>query len=925
MSSRPTALPPRGARDVLYLIDLSGYVFRAYHAIAPLSTLRGEPTHATYGTMAMLQRLIDERQPVYLGVAMDAPGPRVRSGIDARYKAHRPLPPEDLVVQMARCREIVEAYRIPVFIADGLEADDLLAGAVARAKDRGLRVVIASSDKDLMQLVDGEQVMLWDTMRDKVYGEPEVVAKFGVPPGQLRDLLALVGDTSDNVPGVPGVGPKTAAELLTQLGSLDAIYARLDEVKKTKIHDALRDHEADARISRELVTLRTDGALAFDLEALRYGSPDHERLRAIFTELGFTRFVKDLPAPLLPALTPSAAVETLLSRADLEGFAAAARAAGRLALAAMGSSPEAMRALLTGLALSVPGLPAPGTPESTMGAPPAPRTSPAPPPSPRAAYLPLGHRYLGAPAQLGVDDVREVLGPILADASIPKVGHDLKYSEVVLSRHGIPLAGAVMDTMLASYLLDPEAPNTLEAVADREGQLRLAPAATASKKRGPSHTFEELEVGEAAAHAGRFAEAALLLEGRLTPRLRADTLDALLADLELPLSHVLAGMERAGVLIDPSVLDGLGKEMARELAALEDKARAAAGADFNLASPKQLEAVLFDELGLRVVKRTKTGRSTDAEVLEALADDHPLPGIVLEHRAIAKLKGTYVDALPRLLHPETGRIHTRWSQAVAATGRISSQDPNLQNIPIRTALGKLIRRTFVAPPGHVLVTGDYSQIELRVLAHLSRDPVLVDAFLRNQDVHVRTAMEIFGVDAAGVTAEMRSRSKTINFGVIYGMGESALAKRLGIPRPEAARFIDAYFERYRGVHQFMERTLAEARRSEVVHTLFGRRRHVPDLRNTDRQRRSYAERIAQNTPIQGTAADLLKIAMVRLAEPVVPGARMVLTVHDELAFEVPAPHVEEAKARIKTAMETVHAFDVPLVVDVGAGPTWSDA
>jgi DNA polymerase-1 len=335
--------------------------------------------------------------------------------------------------------------------------------------------------------------------------------------------------------------------------------------------------------------------------------------------------------------------------------------------------------------------------------------------------------------------------------------------------------------------------------------------------------------------------------------------------------------------------------------------------------------VLFDDLGLKVVKRTKTGRSTDAEVLEALADDHPLPGIVLEHRAIAKLKGTYVDALPRLLHPDTGRIHTRWSQAVAATGRISSQDPNLQNIPIRTALGKLIRRAFVAPPGHLLVSADYSQIELRVLAHLSRDPVLVDAFRSGQDVHVRTAMEIFGVDAAGVTAEMRGRSKTINFGVIYGMGESALAKRLGIPRVEAARFIDAYFERYKGVHAFMERTLAEARRTEVVHTLFGRQRSVSDLRNSDRQRRSYAERIAQNTPIQGTAADLLKIAMVRLAEPVVPGARMVLTVHDELAFEVPEPLVEEAKAKIRIAMETVHPFDVPLVVDVGAGATWADA
>jgi DNA polymerase-1 len=899
MSSRPTVLPPRGAHDVLYLIDLSGYVFRAYHAIAPLTNARGEPTHATYGTVSMLQKLIEERQPHYLGVAMDAPGPRLRTEIDARYKAHRPAPPEDLAIQMKRAKEIVEAYRIPIFIADGLEADDLLAVAVARAREADLRVVIASSDKDLMQLVDGDRVVLWDAMRDRVYGEPEVVAKFGVPPAQLRDLLALVGDTSDNVPGVPGVGPKTAAELLTQFGSLEALFAHLDEVKKPRVRDLLREHEADARVSQELVTLRADSPVTFDLATLRYDGPDHERLRALFTELGFTRFVKDLPQPEMDALVLSAAYETVLRRAELAAFAADVRASGELALSVLGTSPEPMRAHLTGLSLA-----------ARAG---------------RGVYVPLGHRYLGAPKQLGLDDVQRELGPLFADAAIAKVGHDLKHAEVLLARHGMPLAGAAMDTMLASYLLDPEADNALVAVAERDAGIALAPPALPAKKRGAAaRVFDELEVDEAARDAGRLAEVTLLLRSRLAPRLEAESLTGLLRDLELPLSHVLAGMERVGVLVDPAQLGGLGKEMATELAALEQKAREAAGQDFNIGSPKQLEAVLFDALGLTATKRTKTGRSTDAEVLEALADEHPLPGIVLEHRAIAKLKGTYVDALPRLIHPETGRIHTRWSQAVAATGRISSQDPNLQNIPIRTALGRVIRRAFVAPPGHAIVSGDYSQIELRVLAHLSKDAVLVDAFQRGQDVHVRTAMEIFGVDAEGVTSEMRGRSKTINFGVIYGMGEAALARRLGLARAEAARFIDAYFQRYAGVHAFMERTLAEARRTEVVHTLFGRRRNVADLRNTDRMRRSYAERIAQNTPIQGTAADLLKIAMTRLAEPVVPGARMVLTVHDELAFEVPEARVEDAKARIRSVMESVHTLDVPLVVDVGAGPSWAE-
>ena len=592
-----------------------------------------------------------------------------------------------------------------------------------------------------------------------------------------------------------------------------------------------------------------------------------------------------------------AGCRVILTREALAEVAAEARASKQLALAVHGTSAEPVRSKLFALALAA----APG----------------------RAAYVPVAHRYLGAPAQLSLEVVREVLGPVLADASIAKIGHDLKHNEVVLRRHGMALEGYALDAMLASYLLDPEAQNSLEAVADRDAGVVLQPLAAAGpKKRGQApRALDEADVGEAAAFAGPRVEVTLALAERYGKRLNTEKLEPLMRDMELPLSRVLAEMEMDGVLVDPGALDALGKEMARELGALEEKAREAAGQDFNLGSPKQLEAVLFDVLQLRSTKKTKTGRSTDAEVLEALADDHPLPGIILEHRAIAKLKGTYVDALPRLIHPDTGRIHTSWSQAIAATGRISSQEPNLQNIPIRTALGKMIRRAFVAPPGNVIVSADYSQIELRVLAHLSKDPVLIDAFTTRQDVHVRTAMEIFGVDAAGVTEEMRRRSKTINFGVIYGMGEAALAKRLSISRQEAAKFIDAYFERYSGVRAFMEQTLADARRADVVYTLFGRRRLLPDLRNTDRMRRAQAERIAQNTPIQGTAADLLKLAMVKLARP---GARMVLTVHDELAFEVPKERAEEASALIREAMEKVYPFDVPLTVDVGYGATWAD-
>ncbi|WP_437599398.1 DNA polymerase I [Sorangium sp. So ce590] len=899
MSMRPTALPPAGAPDVLYLIDLSGYVFRAYHAISPLSSPSGEPTHATYGTVAMLSKLVDERKPAYLGVAMDSPGKTFRDDLDPRYKAHRPPPPPDLGVQMSRCREIVEAYRIPIFIQEGLEADDLVAVTVARAKERGLRVVIASSDKDLMQLVDDERVMLWDAMRDKVYGHPEVVAKFGVPPEQVRDLLALVGDSSDNVPGVPGVGLKTAAELLAQFGSLSSIYARLDEVKKPRIRESLKQHEADALLSQKLVTLDGSAPVSLDLETLRYGGADTGRLRELFTELGFSRFLKAVRAPE-PAAR-AATYRVIATREELEGFARSARAAGRLAIDVLATSREPMSAHVCGIALACE----PG----------------------QAAYVPLGHRYLGAPAQLAMSDIDAVLGPLLADPELPKVGHDVKYCEVILLRHRIGLLGVAFDTMLASYLLDPEGKNQLHELAERElGAKMQTLDEVVPKRRGQAQrALDEIELGEASTYGAAFADVALSLTDRLRPRLRAERLEDLLMQIELPLSAVLAEMELTGVLVDPQALAQLGAKMTTELAALEQKAREMVGHDINLASPKQLEAVLFDELKLRSQRKTKTGRSTDADVLEALSEDHPFPGVVLEHRVIAKLKGTYVDALPRLVHPSTGRIHTRWSQAVAATGRLSSQDPNLQNIPIRTELGRMIRRAFIAPPGSVIVSADYSQIELRVLAHLSKDPVLVDAFRTGQDVHVRTAMEIFGVDEAGVTDEMRRRSKTINFGVIYGMGESALAKRLDISRAEAARFIDAYFARYRGVHEFMERTMAEAKRSESVRTLLGRRRLLPDLRSSDRMRRAQAERIAQNTPIQGTAADLLKLAMVRVPRPVVPGARMVLTVHDELAFEVPAGAVDEAKARVREAMESVFPLDVPLVVDIGHGPTWADA
>ncbi|MBM4374430.1 MAG: DNA polymerase I [Deltaproteobacteria bacterium] len=915
MSKEPSSTLPRaGAEDVLYVLDLSNFVFRAYHALPPLTAPNGEPTNATLGTMNMFHRMLDAQRPALLAVTMDSRGRGFRGQLSPDYKAHRPPAPEDLVVQMARCRELFEAYRVPVFQRDGFEADDVIATLVKQARAAGLRVVIASSDKDLYQLVDGDRVVVWDAMRSKVYGPPEVHEKFGVAPSRVRDLLALVGDTSDNVPGVPGVGPKTAAQLLARFGSVSEVMARASEVEKPKLRKSLEDSVAAVELAYRLVELRDDVDVAIDVDALRFGRPDVTRLRALFTELHFQRLLEGLPredvvaspntpapheasATATPRSTP-APVTTVLDLDALEALAREARAAGQLAVAAVAPGVEPMRTVLTGLALAV--------------------RDDAP------CYVPLGHRTLTAPKQLPLDEVRRVLGPLLVDPSVAKLGHDVKFTQVLLARYGLPITGVGFDAVLAGYLLDPEASHALDQLVRRELGRELVSLPKAERgARGPKYGVDELEVDAVAPHAGSLVESVLGLAASMRPRLVEAGLSKLHDGLELPLADVLAEMESRGVLVAPELLGILGAELSRELETLERAAYAAAGHELNLASPKQLEAVLYDELGLPAGKKTRTGRSTDAEALEAIADAHPLPRLVLEHRALAKLKGTYVDTLPTLVLRETGRIHTRWEQAVAATGRISSREPNLQNIPVRSEHGKRIREAFVAPEGALLLSADYSQIELRVLAHLSRDPVLVEAFSLGQDVHVRTAMEVFDVAETEVTFEMRAQSKTVNFGVIYGMGAVALAKRLGIPRADAKRFIDAYFERYRGVREYLEGTLREAQETGEVRTLLGRRRLLPELRSGNPMQRSYAERIAQNTPIQGTAADLLKLAMVTLREPVVPGARMVLTVHDELVFEVPEGAIDEAAGKVRRAMESVAELSVPLVVDVGWGKSWA--
>lgn len=938
-------LPEPAAADALYVVDLSGYVFRAYHAIQPLSSSKGEPTHAVLGTTTMLQKVVAARKPARFAVAMDSKKRSLRKERDARYKANRPPPPPDLSSQMHRCEQIVRAYRIPVFQAEGFEADDLIAAVTARALADGLRVVVVSADKDLMQLVrdDDARVVLWDSMREKVYGPDEVREKFGVAPSALGDLLALTGDTSDNVPGVPGVGPKTAADLLAQHGSLEGIYRALaqgdEAVKRPKLRESLRAHEDDARLSRELVTLREDAPLVWEPDALGWGGGDVDELRRLFRELEFQRLLEQLegaqpagPGPGLgagaskgadrsgapsggagasarapaPPAGPRSEPVTIVDRAALDALLARAKTAGALGLGTLATERDPMRAALVGLSLGVAG---------------------------EAAYVPVGHRVLLGGATLGADEVLGALRPVLADPAVRKVGHDLKTTEVLLARLGAPLDGPTGDAALVAYLLDPEAPVGLDALTDRELGVALVkpapapPAGAKAPKRKTATPVDQIDPEEGRALAGEVGRAALDVEARLAPRARAEGLGGLYEDLELPLARVLARMETRGVLVDVAALGAASKRAEQEISRLEAEAHALAGRPFAVRSRDQLEAVLFDELGLRVVKKTpKGGRSTDAEVLEELSDAHGLPKVVLEYRELDKLKGTYLDALPRAVNPATGRIHSRFEQTVAATGRLSSADPNLQNIPIRTELGRSIRRAFVAPEGYRIVSADYSQIELRVLAHLSQDPALVDAFTRGGDVHAHTASLVFDVPLADVTPTQRRQAKTINFGVIYGMGESALAKQLGIPRDEAARFIAAYFTRYAGVRALLDGTVEKARSGEAVRTVLGRRRFLPNLHAANRGLRMEAERVAKNTPIQGTAADILKLAMVELGRaPVVPGAHMVLTVHDELVFEVPSGDVERAKATVREAMASAMKLSVPLEVDARDGANWGEA
>ena len=862
--------------DTLYLIDGSAQVHRAYFAIRGLSTRKGVPTGATYGFTTMLRKLYQDYDPPFIGISFDLPGPTFRHEAYALYKANRPKMDEELSVQLPYVRRVCQAFRLPVLEAAGFEADDVIATLTADAVSRGMRVVIVSGDKDLLQLVTSEVSVLnpgREGIGATLYDPKGVEAKFGVPPERVVDVLALVGDAVDNVPGVEGIGQKGALGLVREFGSLESVLENADRIKRAAYREGLKNHREDALLSKDLVTLRRDVPVALHLEALRKREPDRAAVYALFTELEFFSLAKAFSSEAPPPAALS--LRTVTREDELVALGDEARRAGSFALA-LGGGP-ARELLGLGLAWS-PGL---------------------------AVSVPFV-ATLETQGTLSAEATFAALRPLLEDASLPKVLTDGKASMVALADHGVALGGLAFDARIAAYLLDP------------------------GRRSYAAEDLAQDVLGERVSVAGpaEEAEVAWRLRAPLEKNLEEDGLMPVFRSLELPLVDVLFGMERAGVLVDKDLLRTMSLEMEERISHLVAEIHGLAGEDFNVNSPVQLREVLFSKMGLRSSKKTQKTRaaSTAEDVLEELALDHPLPRKILEYRGLQKLKSTYVDALPQLIRPETGRIHATFHQTVAATGRISSSDPNLQNIPIRTPEGRRIREAFVAPPGWLLLSADYSQIELRILAHLSKDETLLESFRRGEDIHDRTSREVFGPFSPLDPAEQRRRSKMINYALLYGKTAFSLAKDMGVTRKEADTFIEAYFGRYPSVRGFIEKTLEEARRSGTVRTLLGRLRRLPDLHSKNFQARSEAERQAMNTPVQGSAADLIKKAMIDLHREIQRRGlrtRLILQIHDELLLESPEDEAENALLLVKQVMEGALELDVPLVVDGRLGKNWS--
>ena len=887
------------ASNTVFLIDGSSQMYRAYHAIRGLTAPDGRPTNAVFGFVNMLRKLIADHRPPLIAAAFDVRGPTFRNELAADYKANRAPMPPDLREQVPHVHEACAALGVPVLTHETFEADDVIGALAVRARAAGFEVAIVTGDKDFFQLV-GDGVSVFNPRDPGTwYDAAGVEEKFGVRPERVIDVLALMGDSVDNVKGVPGIGEKGARDLIAAHGALDDLLKNPAGVQQKRYRTALEKHADEARRSRDLVTIRTDVPLEFEPDALRYRGPSPERCFALFAALGFRTLIAEY-APT--AATVEKDYGVVRSAADLDVLLAAIGSTGRVGLAVVADGADAMRAGLVGVALSA-----------------GPR---------HARYVPLGHRTLGAGDGLGRDAALGALAKPLADAGLAKVGHDLKRAALVLGRHGAALDGFDLDTLIASYLLDATRPGLdLRDLALEEIGYKAITLEEVVGKGAKAPGLADVPVDAVVEYAGERSDLALQAAERLAPRLAADGLERLYRDVELPLVPVLVDLERAGVRLDAGALAAQSVAMTAQLSALQEEIHALAGEPFNVNSPRQLGTILFDKLQLPSSKRTgKTkAASTSVAVLEELAAAHELPRKVLEWRALAKLKGTYADALPQLVNPDTGRLHTSFSQAVAATGRLSSHDPNLQNIPIRTAVGREIRAAFTAPPGSVLISADYSQIELRVLAHLSGDPNLKDAFERGEDIHDRTALHVFGADSGLDPHELRRRAKIINYALLYGKTAFTLSKDVGVTKKAAQTFIDAYFEGFPAVRAYLDRTLDAARETGVVTTMFDRRRRVPEIASRNAQLRGAAERVAVNMPIQGSAADVLKRAMIDVHAALPPDARMILTVHDELLFEAPEADAREVADLVRARMESAVELSVPLTVDVGVGRNWKEA
>ena len=930
---------PTIAPNPLVLVDGSSYLYRAFHAFPPLTNSAGEPTGAMYGVLNMLKSLISQVQPSHIAMVFDAKGKTFRDEMFEQYKSHRPPMPDDLRKQIQPLHDIIRALGIPLLVIEGVEADDVIGTLAVAASKANQKVLISTGDKDMAQLVD-DNIMLINTMNNTLLDREAVIEKYGIPPELIIDYLALMGDSADNIPGVAGVGEKTALGLLQGIGSMAEIYANLDKVAELpirgakKLGDKLLAEKEMADLSYRLATIKTDVALDITPEQLTLGASNNDQLTEYFGRYEFKRWLNEVmngadsitnnneqptkinhyqatPAlaqdnseEALPAIQiDRSRYETLLTEADLNRWVEKLKQAKLFALDTETDNLDYMAANLVGISFALE--------------------------NGEAAYLPLQLDYLGAPKTLEKTTALSLLKPVLENPAIQKVGQNFKYDLTIFARNGIDVQGVAFDTMLESYVLNSTGRHNMDDLAKRYlGHQTISFEEIAGKGKNQL-TFNQIPLEQAAEYAAEDADVTMKLQQVLWEKLSKEpTLEKLFKEMELPLLGVLSRMERRGVLINSDALFLQSNEIANRLSELEEQAYALAGQPFNLASTKQLQEILFDKLGLPVIQKTPKGApSTNEEVLEELAFSHELPKVLVEHRGLSKLKSTYTDKLPQMVNPQTGRVHTSYHQAVTATGRLSSSDPNLQNIPIRNEEGRRIRQAFIAREGFTVVAADYSQIELRIMAHLSQDQGLINAFTQGKDIHRSTAAEIFGVALDEVTSEQRRNAKAINFGLIYGMSAFGLSRQLGIGRADAQSYMDLYFKRYPGVQTFMHDIREKAKAQGYVETLFGRRLYLPDINSSNGMRRKAAERVAINAPMQGTAADIIKRAMIQLDQKLQndPDIAMIMQVHDELVFEVRSEKVAFYSELIKTHMESAADLVVPLIVDVGQGTNWDEA